>query len=221
MPKIIIPIIASLFVASQFVPTEANVVGQRGGNLAVVKEPEYQGDEFTADLPLYEHFKNIGGTDGAGMCVLSSIELAALFHGMEDLRGVRNYWAQRERGGAWPGKVDDQLGRYFKLPGKTSQPYMQFESRDPQKIAQVLELINKTGRMACCTYGYSPRYAGKISHMVCSPHFGKYCAILDNNFPGSYEIMTREEGIRRMMDTSGAAWIFVWLTSPPPPPPKN
>lgn len=200
----------------------SQVVGQRSGNIAITDEPTYQDEDFICDLYKKEHLKNIGSRlDNAGMCVWSSAEMAALYQCMEELRGVRDYWASKERGGSWPGRMDEHIPKYAKIKGIPTPPYMQFESRDPQKIAQVLELINKTGRMACCTYGYSPRYPGKISHMVCSPHFGKYCAILDNNFPGSYEIMTREEGIRRMMDTSGAAWIFVWLTSPPPPVPKN
>lgn len=222
MPKLIIPASAILFVIVQFLPISANVE-QRGGNLAIVNVAEYKGKEFTCDLPAYEHMKNIGSkVDGAGMCVWSSQEHAAIYQCMEDFRGVRDYWADRERGGGWPQRNDDQIPRYAKAKGVSTPAFLQIETSDVNKIRQAMTLISKTGRMACITYGYSPRYRSGISHMTNCVHFDQNIAVcLDNNFPGSYEVMSSDEIIRRMKATSGSAWIFVWLTSPPPPAPKN
>lgn len=181
---------------------------------------EHEGHVLTVDLPHHEHMKNIGSyRDGAGMCVMSSIEMAAKWHGLDELRGLRN-WCAKESGGAYPSKVDRQLKAFFKEKGIKPIPYLQYEGRNPEKL---IELIDKTGRMACITYGYSPRYGGRISHMVCSPMYrGQYGVVLDNNFPGEnrYEWMSKEELINRMK-SGGGAWIFVWLTPGPPPLPKN
>jgi hypothetical protein len=73
------------------------------------------------------------------------------------------------------------------------------------------------------TYSYSPRYGGRIAHMVCSPMYrGKYAVVLDNNFIGEdkYEWMSKEELVNRMKG-GGGAWVFVWLVPGPPPVPHN
>jgi hypothetical protein len=39
--------------------------------------------------------------------------------------------------------------------------------------------------MPAVTYGYSPRYGGRVAHMVNLVHLSeRWAAILDNNFPG-------------------------------------
>ena len=181
---------------------------------------EHDGHVLTVDLPGAEHIKNIGSyRDGAGMCVMSSIEMAARWAGLEQLRGLRN-WCAKESGGAYPSKVDRQLAAFFKEKGIKPIPYLQYEGRSPERL---MELIYKTGRMACITYSYSPRYGGRIAHMVCSPMYrGKYAVVLDNNFIGEdkYEWMSKEELVNRMKG-GGGAWVFVWLVPGPPPVPHN
>jgi hypothetical protein len=190
----------------------------------------YDGEELTCDLPGDQHIKNIGSRrDGAGMCVMSSVEMAARWDGLEEYRGLRD-WCANEAGGAYPEKVDDQLKRYAKAKGLPEPRYFQYTGEDPGPL---LELIDTTGRMAAVAYGTSPRYGGQaINHMVCCPKYsGKYGVVLDNNFPGAdrYEWIPRAELIRRMKTAAGPggrathspAWVFVWLDAPPPPVPHN
>lgn len=199
-----------------FVPLP--IIAQYGAS-STVAGPEYQGETITADLPNDQHIKNIGSyRDGAGMCVMSSIEMAALYAGMEEYRGLRN-WCARESGGAYPSKVDRQLAAYCKEKGLPAPRYLQYEGPNPENI---LDLIDKTGRMACITYGYSPRYRGTIAHMTCSPRFrGQFGVCLDNNYPGTYEWMSKEELVKRIKHPGRSGWIFVWLDTPPPPIPTN
>lgn len=163
-------------------------------------------------------------------CVFSSIEMAARYQGLEQLRGYRDWWASVSRGGGWPDQVDKSLKKWFEYKKIEPVPYQQYEGKNPEEIMQ---LIDRTGRMACITYGTSPRYQNKqIAHMVCSPGYrGKYAVVLDNNFVATkkgeqwddkiYEWMPQAELVRRMKLGSGSAWVFVWLTPPPPPTPRN
>jgi hypothetical protein len=188
----------------------------------------YDGEEVTCDLPAEQHLRNIGSRrDGAGMCVMSSVEMAARWDGLEGYRGLRD-WCASEPGGAYPEKVDDQLRRYARARGLPEPLYFQYTSGDPEPL---LELIDRTGRMACFAYGYSPRYGGgAINHMVCGARYsGRYATVLDNNFPQTYEWMPKEELLRRLKTAAGRggqpvrspAWVFVWLEAPPPPVPHN
>ena len=182
----------------------------------------HAGEVLDCDLPGDQQFKNIGShIDGAGMCVMSSIEMAARLQGMEDFRGLRD-WCAREPGGGYPGKVTRQIAAFCKKKGISVPPYVQYEGPDP---GPVIEAACKSGRMPCITYGTSPRYGGMpIAHMTCMPKFsGQYAACLDNNFPGEdkYEWMPRAEAVRRVTYPGRSGWVFVWLTSPPPPSPKN
>jgi hypothetical protein len=182
---------------------------------------EHGGEALTCDLPANEHMSNIGSrVDGRGMCVMSSLEMAARWQGLEFLRGLRD-WCAKEAGGAYPGKVDRQLRDFCAAKSISTPAYLQYEGRNPGPI---LELCETTGRMACITYGRSPRYGGAIAHMVCCAKFGgQWAVVLDNNFPGnnSYEWMTRDELLRRLSYPDGRAWVFVWLAPSPPPAPKN
>lgn len=205
--------------------------GQLTGS-SQIAGPSHDGQEITCDLPPQEQFKNVGSKkDGAGMCVFTSIEMAARYQGLEQMRGWRDWCAANYTGGGWPQRVDQLLAAWGKHKNITIPPYYQYEGKDPSPI---LSLVDKTGRMASITYGYSPRYGGQIAHMVCCPAFranGKYGVVLDNNFVAQragdgwkediFEWMPQAELVRRMKLTGGTAWAFVWLTSPPPPPPRN
>jgi hypothetical protein len=185
----------------------------------------YEGESITCDLPNDEQMPNIGSfRDGAGMCVFTSIEMAARYHGLDQMRGYRDWVAKNYAGGGWPEKVDKTMSAWFTAKGIDPVPYAQFEGPDPQPM---LGLIEKTGRMSSITYGYSPRYGrGSIAHMVNGIHFGpKFGVVLDNNFVGDnkYEWMGTAELIRRARlngSRQGSAWIFAWLAPSPPPPPK-
>src|SRR5438445_601720 len=116
------------------------------------------------------------------------------------------------KGRPWPEKVDQMMRKY--APGVN---YSQYTGNDPQ----VLKLALKTGRMPGITYGYSPRYGGRIAHMVNCAHFtDKWAAVLDNNFPHTFEWMSPDELLRRArFGTPGGYWIvFGWKAGRPPVP---
>ena len=196
------------------------------GQRSFINGVAHQGQEITCDLPEKLHIRNIGShKDGAGMCVMSSIEMAARYHGLDELRGLRD-WCAHEAGGAGPDKVNDQLRRFFKakkLDPKRFQ-YAQCEPRTAAELEAILKMLDSTGRMICITYGYGPRYGSRISHMVCCAGFpakGKWGVVLDNNFVGesAYEWVEHSELMRRIrMD---GAWVFFWCPQPAPPLPHN
>jgi hypothetical protein len=181
--------------------------------------------EVQVDLPVEQRIKNKGGSDGAGMCVMSSIEMAARWAAMEQLRGLRD-WCAQFPGGGYPSKVDKQLKEFCQAKGLPLPDYIQYEGGDPA----ILELALKTGRLAAVTYSGRDgvRYKGPIAHMVCLSHFdGAFACVLDNNgnHPngvGENELlwMTPDEFISRWK-SGGGGWAFVWLTPGPPPVPRN
>jgi hypothetical protein len=214
-----------VLVALGFLSLALFVPGQQPSK-SFVNGVTHDGESITADLPESEHIKNIGSRiDRAGMCVFSAIEMAALYQGLEQMRGFRDWCADNYPGGGYPSKVEKLLEAWFKKNNIPPVPYMQYEGNNPEEI---LTIVNKTERMACVTYGYSPRYGRSfIAHMVNNVMYGKkYGVVLDNNFvgDGAYEWMEKDELIRRIRlqrgGRQGAAWIFVWITPGAPPPPK-
>ena len=179
-------------------------------------------ETITCDLPGSQHIQNIGSKiNGAGMCVFSSIEMAALYSGLEQMRGWRNWCATSMPGGGWPERVDDYLAKWWKAKNLVPIPYIQYEGKNPETV---LDLCDKTGRMAGITYGYSPRYGTSIQHMSNAVMFkSDYGVVLDNNFTGEdrYEWVARKELIRRTIYPNKSAWVFVWLHQGPPPSPHN
>lgn len=170
-------------------------------------------EQIQIDLPGTQQLKNVGGRDGAGLCVFTSIEHSGRWQNVEKLTGFQNQM-KKELGGGWPEKVDKMLGKYA-----PNTAYLQYSGDDPS----LLKLAIKTGRMPCVTYGYSPRYggSGRIAHMVNLVHLtDKWAAVLDNNFVGenNYEWMAPAEFTRRWK-LGGGGWAVFLLAPPPPPPP--
>jgi hypothetical protein len=168
-------------------------------------------EEIQVDLPGQEHMKNKGGTDSAGLCVFTSIEIAGHWMNIEDLRGFQEKMTH-EKGGGWPDKVDQMMQKYA-----PNVQYVQYSGTDPS----IIKLALKTGRMCGVTYGYSPRYKSKISHMVDCVHMtDKWAAVLDNNFPGEdqYEWMAPDEFLSHWKEGSSGGWVIVLLSGNPPPP---
>lgn len=170
-------------------------------------------EEIQIDLPGTQQMKNTGGRDGAGLCVFTSIEHAGRWQNVDSILGLQQKMT-REQGGGYPSKVEKMLAKYC-----DGAQYLQYEGSDPALI----KLALTTGRMPSVTYGYSPRYTGKIAHMVNAAHLSeKWAAILDNNFPGEnkYEWMTPAEFKKRWV-SGGGGWAVVLLAPPPPPMPFN
>ncbi len=170
-------------------------------------------EEIQIDLPGSQQMKNTGGRDGAGLCVFTSIEHAGRWQNVDSILGLQQKMT-REQGGGYPSKVEKMLAKYC-----DGAQYLQYEGSDPALI----KLALTTGRMPSVTYGYSPRYTGKIAHMVNAVHLTeKWAAILDNNFPGEtkYEWMSPAEFKKRWV-SGGGGWAVVVIAPPPPPMPVN
>jgi hypothetical protein len=184
-----------------------------GPGKAVVDGPTHQGVEVTIDLPESQHVRNRGGSkDGVGLCVFASMDMAARWSNYEKLIGII---AKIERGGGWPEKVDQVI--------KEHAPDLKYVQVDGTADMALLDQAMKSRRAACVTYGYGERYGGQtISHMVLLVHLDdEWACIVDNNFPGTYEWMSRDEFKRRWVHPSGKGWAFVLLSPPPPPVPSN
>ncbi len=171
--------------------------------------------EVACDLPesLREH--NVGGRDGAGLCVFTSIEYAAKYQGVAKAMDLQAKM-RKEPGGGYPEKVDTELRKFG-----MDDPYLQDTSGDPALLRAILD----SGRLACVTYdGHDTHYGNQsIAHMVCLPCFtDKWAAVYDNNFTADSQLewMSPDEFVKRWKG-NGGGWVFVWLNSPPPPPPHN
>lgn len=179
---------------------------------AQVTGPVYEGVEVSIDLPDHQHVKNFGApADQKGLCVFASMDMAARWHNIRQLVGV----VQKVReGGGWPEKVDQVIASI-----DPNIKYEQYEGADPA----FLERGIRSGAPVCVTYGYGERYGMQtIAHMVLLVHIdSRYAAIVDNNFPGNWEWMSRDEFLRRWVHPSGKGWAYYFLHSPPPPPPRN
>jgi hypothetical protein len=177
--------------------------------------------EIDVDLPGELHLRNKGGSDGAGLCVFTSISHSSRWQGIGLLEDFRDYMTQFP-GGGYPDKVDRFIRKIAADKGLPVPSYVHVYGRDLAPLEEAL----KAGRMPCVTYCYSPsgRYGGgRISHMVNVVYLGpKYACILDNNFPGvaAYEWITRDEFLKTY--TCGSSgWGIVFLDPGPPPLPHN
>jgi len=164
-------------------------------------------------LPVTQRTKNVGGRDGAGLCVFSSIGHAARWQNERRLVDFQKEMTQ-EPGGGYPEKVDRMIAKYGK-----GTLYLQYEGHD----STILKLALKTGRMPSVTYdGHDPHYRGSIAHMVNLIYLDDHQAcILDNNFIGENELvwMSAQEFIDRW--TGDGGWAVILLAPPPPPPPRG
>lgn len=203
---------------------DADLVEQspRGGFEASVSDKPIapDGTAIQCDLPRSLHMKNRGGSDGAGLCVGTSIEMCASYQNCEQLFGYQNYLTKFP-GGGYPQQVDRAVANYCKAQGVKVPEYIQVEERTLRTLALAL----KTGRPVGSTYCYSPsgRYGGaRIAHMVMVAHCcEKWVCVIDNNFPGTYEWMTPAEFLKCSTCGGGNLWAVVLLNPAPPPPPCN
>ena len=147
----------------------------------------------------------VGGRDGAGLCVFTSIEYSARFQNEPRLWDFQQKM-RRELGGGWPEKVDKMVAKY--APGVK---YIQHTGGD----LEFLRLAIKTGRMPGITYGgYDPHYRGYVAHMVSLAHLSDaWFVVTDNNFPkdNQYVWMSPGEGKKRWL-MGGGGWAVVLLS---------
>jgi hypothetical protein len=184
------------------------------GSSITIAGPTFNGVEVTCDLPVSQRTKNVGGRDGAGLCVFSSIGHAARYQNEARLKDFQKDM-RKEPGGGYPQKVDKMIARY----GAGTQ-YVQYEGSEPA----IIEMALRTGRMPSITYnGHCPHYGNQtIAHMVNIVYLDdKHACILDNNFIGANDLvwMSRADFLKRWRGDGG--WAVVLLAPPPPPAPRN
>lgn len=174
----------------------------------------HRGKEVAIDLPEGQRVRNTAGTDGAGMCVFASMDMAARWQNVRPLVGIMARLARTERGGGWPEKVDRIVKQH--APGLE---IVQYQGTSPA----ILDLAIRTGRPACITYGYGEFYGNKtIAHMVLLAHLdADLAAVIDNNDPGHITWMARAELLKRWQHGQGYGWAYVLIAPPPPPVPRN
>lgn len=173
-------------------------------------------EEIQCDLPASECKKNVGGRDGAGLCVFTSIEYCARWQNESKLFKFQLDMT-REPGGGYPEKVDQMIAKY----GAGAQ-YVQSTTGDLELLRAAL----RSGRGAGVTYmGYDPHYgnARRIYHMVFLAHLtDKWAGIIDNNFPGEIVWMSVSEFAKRWgKPNTGDGWCVILLPPGPPMPPRN
>jgi hypothetical protein len=172
--------------------------------------------EVGTPLPSNFKFKNVGGTDGAGLCVFASITYCARYQNERKLIDLFDKM-KREKGGGWPEKVDAMIKKY----GPGTQ-YIQ----DTSGNYDLLVLAIKTGRPVGVTYdGHDSHYGpnATIAHMVQLVYADdKFACISDNNFPGDnqYMWMSKSDFITRWKGNHGG-WCVILLNPGPPPVPHN
>jgi inorganic pyrophosphatase len=209
LKRAILPIffVASLICAQERTDYTAKVSGRTSPD----------GKPIQCDLPGSLHLHNCGGSDGAGLCVPTSITHAARWQGIEVLQDFQNYMKQFP-GGGWPDKVDRYIKKICTEKGVPVPSYVHVTEMDLDFVRR----CTATSRFVCNTYCISPtgRYNGRpISHMVNTPHADdKWFAVLDNNYEGedNYEWMSTEE-YKRTVSCGGKPWFLVFLTHGPPP----
>lgn len=182
--------------------------------------PTHEG--FTAQTPLPNslQMRNVGGSDGAGLCVFTSIAHAARWQNVTALEDFQAFM-RRYPGGGWPDKVDQMVKRLCTEKGVAVPAYVQVEGRDLDVIQAALD----SGRMVSVTYSYSRtgRYGGGvIAHMVNAVGMNSdWVVILDNNYIGlnNLEWVPRREFLGTYAYWQQSGWSVILLGYGPPPAP--
>lgn len=183
------------------------------GGPGVANGPVHDGQPVDCDLPEVLRVKNVGGSDGAGLCVFASLEMAARYQNERAVMGVFD-WMKTQPGGGWPERVDEIM--------KSRAPNVKYRQYLGGSIDFIQQGID-SGRPVCVTYGYGELYNMQtIYHMVlCVGLSDKWAAILDNNDPGRIWWVPTDEFQRRFVHPDGQGWAVYVLSPPPPPVPIN
>ena len=203
----------------------SEALGQYGGE-EILDTDTYQGVRAQAPVPARYHVRNEGGSDGAGLCVYSSVLANGMAQGVPGL----------DAPGPGTSNVPGQTGRVEDAPGKGSALWRYVKARPggsyPEKLARdldavmpgepradyygrdtrVLDAWSQDGYPIACTMNTGRFYNGqRIAHMISVPHYQSngYTCVADNNNPGRYSWMPTDEFNRRQ--DSGVFWAFVWL----------
>lgn len=196
-------ILAAILIASS--PAIAQQPDRRGE--VAIDRPEYQGVRANAPIPPEMHVKNEGGSDRAGLCVISSLLANGQYQRVPGLeRGKESgLWraAKGRPGGYYPEKLAALVDEV--MPGEKYASYVGVD-------ISILDQLSKRGYPIGATmntgslYGYQP-----IHHMVSLAHYeqGQWACVVDNNDPGRYHWMPADEFGRRWID-GGEGWAWIW-----------
>lgn len=203
-------------------------------------EPVFpDGTKIQLVLPAKRHMQNVGGSDGAGLCVYTSVTLSADWQNLPEMKSLRKF-AEGRPGGSYPEKLDADLKTYAQRYNVTLPNYVQHTGGDDA----FLDLLIATRRMPGITYaGQDDFYDSPILHMVNLVHLdATHGAIQDNNRAGRWTSDTRQkilyrwkglddhgkdllvpvrQGLRTLWVPAGGGWAFAWLGPPPPPRPAG
>jgi hypothetical protein len=154
---------------------------------AVPRPVAPDGTHAVIDLPTGRHVRNAAGSDGSGLCVFTSLQVAADWHNVPQLAGLQA-WMRSRPGGGYPEKVDAELTAYCAAQGRPTPAYVQRVGGDEA----FLDLAVKTGRLVSVTYaGVDGFYRTPVLHMVNLAHLdSERAAVIDNNRPGVWVWMT-------------------------------
>jgi hypothetical protein len=187
------------------------------GRASVTETPEKDGVSVRNPLDKSLHLKNVGGSDGYGLCVFASISHTGRWQCIPGLSDFMD-WMRSRPGGGYPEKVDQMIEQ--KLGSASGLNYIHAYGLAAMPL---LEKACASGRMPGVTYGYGERYGVSIDHMVSLAHLDKeWACILDNNFPGTWEWMPRAEFEERFEWTTRGkqqGWAVIVIDNPQPPTP--
>lgn len=207
---------ALLFASGMEAQRQGGVAHTTTGNVA------NDGTQAQIDFPHKRRVKNVGGRDGAGLCVFTSIGMQADWQDVDAMKAFQKFMRSRP-GGGHPTKVRDMAEQLCQEQGVPVPDYLQVEGDDLELIAKAIA----NGHMVAVTYSRSPtgRYNGqRIAHMVnlvaarAGPQ--KLWGVLDNNYIDEIEWMT-EEQFKQSYTGMGGGWSVILLDAGPPLPPKN
>lgn len=179
----------------------------------IANGPEHEGSTVDCDIPMSLRVKNTGGSDGAGLCVFASLEMAARYQNCAALIGTFD-WMKTQPGGGWPERVDRIM--------QERAPAVKYKQYSGKDLAFIQEGID-SGRPVCVTYGTGEFYNMEtIYHMVlCVKMDEQWTGILDNNDPEHIWWMETPEFRKRFVHPSGDGWAFYSLEPVPPPVPHQ
>jgi hypothetical protein len=216
-----IAIFVGLLLAPLGLAVRAQEPDRRGE--VTVDKPVYRGVRASAPIDPKHHVRNEGGSDGAGLCVISSILANGMHQGVPGLatpgydeRSRSNMpgkgsvlWqtAKARPGGYSPDKLEKLV--QTAVPGEKYASYLGTDTsviEDWSKKGYPIGSTLNTGKL----YGYRP-----IHHMISLIHYrrGSWASIVDNNDPGNFTWMPSAEYDRRWLD-GGVGWAFIWTRLP-------
>jgi hypothetical protein len=166
----------------------------------------YRGTTANAPIPPEFHIRNEGGSDGAGLCVISSILANGRFQDVPGLERGKDseLWrtAKVRPGGYSPAKLEALVNEVM-----PDELWASSVGTDPSILAKLSALGYPIGATmnTGSSYYYQP-----IHHMISLVHYdNEWACVVDNNDPGKYHWMPASEFAKRWID-GGVGWAWIW-----------